>query len=456
MLRTGPARRASGTARRAGSPWRRATAAVPLPILVIGSVMSLALLGDALLYVALPANAAELGLPLWTVGVLLGANRIVRLVTNGLAAVLFGRVGGRGPVVAASVGSVVSTAAYGLVPTFLPLLLARLAWGTCFSVLRLGSFTVVLAASQPSTRGRLVGVYQSISRIGPVASLLVGALLVEMLGYHTAFVILGVATAPAVVLALLLPPTAYQPSGSPAPASAPPSAGPSSAARTRPGWRERWLGGPRLVAVKLGMLANGFTSQGVVLATLTLALADVAGTAEGAAAIGGLLVAFRWGADLVLAPWFGHLSDRIGRGRMIPALLAVEAVAVAGLALSGTALAGTTYVGTAFAGTVLAGGRWAVIAATLLVFLTSTALTAASDAAAGDLAPPERRAEVMSGYSDWIDIGAALGPPLAFILADRLGLWPSYGCTALLMLAVAGWFVLAWRREPARGVRGER
>ena len=32
-----------------------------------------------------------------------------------------------------------------------------------------------------------------------------------------------------------------------------------------------------------------------------------------------------------------------------------------------------------------------MIVATLAVFLTSTALTAASDAAAGDLAPPDRR-----------------------------------------------------------------
>jgi MFS family permease len=177
------------------------------------------------------------------------------------------------------------------------------------------------------------------------------------------------------------------------------------------------------------MLANGFTAQGVILATLTLALTDVAGSAEGAAALGGLLVAFRWGADLFLAPGFGHLSDRIGRGRMIPALLVVEAFAVAGLSL--------------------ATDRPAVIAGALAVFLTSTAITAASDAAAGDLAPPERRAEVMSGYSDWIDIGAALGPPLAFVLAERLGLFPSYGCTAVLLLGIAVWFVVAWRREAA-------
>ncbi|MGE3268243.1 MAG: MFS transporter [Chloroflexota bacterium] len=409
--------------------------ALPVPVVTVGSVMSLALLGDSLLYVALPAHAAELALPLWSVGVLLGANRIIRLVTNGLAARLFNRVGSRIPMVGACVGSVVSTAMYGLVPAFLPFLVARMVWGTCFSILRLGAFTVVMAASRPSTRGRLVGMYQSISRMGSVASLLLGSLIVEMLGYHTAFVILGIATAPAILLALLLPERAYHaapvtvPAPGPAGRTAPPAspATPAVAATPRMSWRERWLGSPRLVAVKLGMLVNGFTSQGVVLATLTLALAEVTGTAEGTAALGGLLVACRWASDLFLAPGFGHLSDRIGRGRMIPALLALEAVAVLGLSMSTN--------------------RTTVIVATLAVFLTSTAMSAASDAAAGDLAPPDRRAEVMSGYSDWIDIGAALGPPLAFVLADRLGLFPSYGCTAILLVGVAVWFTITWRRE---------
>ena len=403
------------------------TEALPTPILAVGSVLSLALLGDALLYVALPAHAAELGLPLWAVGVLLGANRIVRLVTNGLAASVFTRIGGRVPVIAASIAAAITTAMYGLVPTFLPFLFARFVWGACFSTLRLGGYTVVLAVSQASNRGRSIGVYQSISRIGPVSSLLIGGLLVEWLGYHAAFVVLGVASTPAIALAFLIPPSAYFPKASahPAPSPVRSTEGPK---RARIDWRERWFGGRLLVAVKFGMLANGFASQGVVLATLTLALTDVAGTSEGAAAVGGLLVAFRWGADLFLAPGFGHLSDRIGRGRMIPAMLVIEAVALGGLSF--------------------ATDRFLVIAATLAVFVTSTAMTAASDAAAGDLAPPERRAAVMSGYADWADIGAALGPPLAFLLAERLGLFPSYGLSAALLVAVAGWFVVAWHRHP--------
>lgn len=423
-------------------PTAAISAAVPGPILRVGLVMSLALLGDALLYVALPASAAELGLPLWSVGILLGANRIVRLVTNTGAAWLFDRFGGRGPMVGASLGAVATTLAYGAVSSFLPLLLARMAWGACFSILRLGAFTAVLTASVPATRGRLIGVYQSISRLGPVLSLLLGSLAVEILGYRTAFVLLGLATLPAVPLALGLGAAAYRQEDGAGPATragrehrprqddrAPGTSaipGIVGAGQELRGWRRRWLGGPRLVAVKLGMLANGFAAQGVVLATLTLALSDVAGTAEGAAAIGGLLVALRWGSDLALAPPLGHLSDRLGRGRMIPALLIAQGLAVTSLAL--------------------AADRPTVIAATAVVFLLSTALTAASDAAAGDLAPPHRRAEVMSGYADWVDVGSAIGPPLAFILADWLGLRASYALTAAFLLAVGGWFILAWRR----------
>jgi MFS family permease len=392
---------------------------VPTPVLKVGLVMSLALLGDSLIYVALPAHAAELALPLWAVGVLLGANRIVRLATNAIASGLFVRFGGRGPMVGAAVGSALTTATYGLVPLFGPLLVARMGWGACFSTVRLGAFTVVLAESERTSRGRMIGFYQSISRIGPVLALLLGGLAIEWRGYHATFVLLALATLPAVPLALSLPSGAYRP-----------KVGPAGAGIEQPGavpwsWRRRWLGGPRLLAVKIGMLGNGFASQGVVISSVALAIAEVSGTTEGAAALAGLLVASRWGLDLALAAPLGHLSDRFGRARVIPALLFVEALAMVLMAL--------------------AGNRTGIVLATLAVFLLSTALTAASDAAAGDLAPVHRRAEVMSGYADWIDIGAALGPPLAFALAGQLGLRGAYGLTAMLLLGAGLQFVVGWR-----------
>ena len=396
------------------------------PIVRVGLVMSLALLGDALLYVALPARAEELGLPLWAVGILLGANRIVRLLTNAGAAWLFARFGARGPVIGASVASAGTTAMYALTPAFVPLLMARLLWGACFSTLRLGSLTVVLAASDPSNRGRLIGLYQSISRGGPVLSLLLGGLAIETLGYHRTFAVLSIISLGAVPLALSLRRAAYGPA-----AEIVSSIDESPSAGSGP-FRNR-LGGSRLVAVKLGMLANGFAAQGVVLSTVVLALSSAAGTSEGAAALAGVLVGLRWAFDLALAGPLGYLSDRLGRGRLIPVLLVAQSLTVAGLAL--------------------ASDRAGIILATLLIFLAATALTAAGDAAAGDLAPPDRRPQVMSGYATWVDIGSALGPFAALLLAESLGLRVSYGLTGVLLVLTAVFFVLAWRREQTMSSR---
>ncbi len=44
-------------------------------------------MGDATLYIVLPTHTAEAGIPLASVGILLGVNRAVRLLTNGPAGV---------------------------------------------------------------------------------------------------------------------------------------------------------------------------------------------------------------------------------------------------------------------------------------------------------------------------------------------------------------------------------
>ncbi len=44
----------------------------------------------------------------------------------------------------------------------------------------------------------------------------------------------------------------------------------------------------------------------------------------------------------------------------------------------------------------------------------------------------------------WLQIGAC-----ALLAAGWLGLFPSYGCTAVLLVAVAGWFVVTWQRDRA-------
>ena len=64
---------------------------------IIGSasIMSLALIGDALLYAVLPVYAADFGLTLPWVGVMLSANRFVRVFAYGAIARLTHAVGVR-------------------------------------------------------------------------------------------------------------------------------------------------------------------------------------------------------------------------------------------------------------------------------------------------------------------------------------------------------------------------
>lgn len=388
----------------------------------MGMVMAICLLGDSLLYVALPASAAELGLPLWSVGVLLAANRVVRLVTNTWVAALVRRHGGRRPLLLATALAAGSTMSYGLVPWFWPFLAARLIWGWCFSALRLNGLTVVMAASEPRTRGHTLGVYRSLSRLGNVVSLLAGALVLEAIGFRTTFVILGVLTLAAIPLARTIGVAAFGRIGPVGGAPAPPGLG----------WQARWFGGRRLTAVKLAGLAHGFATQGVAVSTFALVAAAALGKTEGAALLAGLVVAGRWGVDVLLAPLFGRLSDRLDRGAALVALLAGQALLLLAIgAVAGWLAPGTTAVA-------------AAVCAALLLFVTGTAYGIVADAAAGDLIPEERRAEMLSGYADWLDIGSAAGPLLAFVVADAIGLGAAYALAAAAILAAAANVGAAW------------
>ena len=117
---------------------------VPLPVLVVSGALAASLFGDSMLYAVMPSRPSDWGLSVGLVGVLLSANRLVRLLTNTLAAHLFDRWGSRVPFALAMVFAVITTATYGWATAFWVLLLARLVWGMSWSVLRLGAYWTVL------------------------------------------------------------------------------------------------------------------------------------------------------------------------------------------------------------------------------------------------------------------------------------------------------------------------
>src|SRR5262245_20806734 len=91
----------------------------------VAAVMSLALMGDALIYVVLPLHAADFGITFAWVGILLSANRIIRILGYGAIARLAQRLGARRTTVVAAIAGTISTAVYGLCPGEAPLLIAR-------------------------------------------------------------------------------------------------------------------------------------------------------------------------------------------------------------------------------------------------------------------------------------------------------------------------------------------
>jgi MFS family permease len=190
--------------------------------------------------------------------------------------------------------------------------------------------------------------------------------------------------------------------------------------------------------VNWSAFALAFVARGVVVATLALFLLQAFGDrfgpggAIGVATLGSWLIGVRWIAEIGLAAPLGALSDRVGRTRSAVVWLVVAAAGVLGLAL--------------------APAVGAAAAAAIIVFVASSGLGATLDAAAGDLAPPERRAQVMSAYADWSDLGAAFGPLLALTFADSLGLRPSYALGAALLASGAAAMLAADRKGRFRAV----
>lgn len=259
------------------------------------------LLGDQMLYAVLPTMYADLGLVPWQVGLLLSANRIVRLVSNHAAergcrrwslAWLLG--------VSLAAGALLNVA-YGTLTWFPTLLAARVLWGVCWSFIRqIGLMTVVDAAREAADGsahlGRAMGFYSGISRLGSISGNLVGALAHDLIGFSTTLLLFAAASL------LCAPLGPWSRRGLP---------------RTQPPERGEIDSLPAGLAV-CGF-ASGCVGQGLIAATLGAVLGARLGDAAAGALLGlgvasltGLLLASRWIADL-MAPLLGHVADRVGR-----------------------------------------------------------------------------------------------------------------------------------------------
>jgi MFS family permease len=179
-------------------------------VYLLGFGTAISLLGESSLYIVLPIAhfASQLGVTMTMVGIILGTNRGTRLFTNGPVGYLYERMNRRPLLIAALCLAALASLIYTLGFGFWPLFFGRVTWGIAWSLLWIGSKTVILEISDESNRGTFNGIYQMFFLAGIGFASLFGGVVADLVSFHFGQrLAVGVILTMAFVLYLFLPET---------------------------------------------------------------------------------------------------------------------------------------------------------------------------------------------------------------------------------------------------------
>ncbi len=366
-------------------------------------------IGGGVVFPILPTLGLRMGLSAFMIGLILAANRIVRVGMNPLTGTLVDRFGGRGVVAAGlfieGVGTLGYIAALHFAAPAAWFLAGRVVWGVGSSLLFVGAVAAVLAASSSTNRGRLVARTRSAISLGVPGGLVLGGLVTEFFSADAAFLaalILSTATGVAALIGIpRLQPVATPDVG------------------TRAPWRGLWsiLRQRRLLGIWFYAALVSFAVQGVLLATLVVLVErrgiSIAGFgAEGSA---GLMLAILMLAYAGTSLLIGRRIDALGRRTRL--LVATIALLIGGYLL----LAFSPSLALVIVALVAIGIGTGSIVIPLLTLI-------------GDLVEPGLRGRATAIYQVASDIGSTAGPILGLMLGVRLGFFAIYAGIAVLFV----------------------
>jgi MFS family permease len=403
-------------------------------LLPLGIASALALLGDSTLYTALPSHTAAAGITVGAVGIILSANRLVRIFINSPVGSAYDRFGRRRPFVVAMILAVFSTFCYAMVEGFWSLLASRIVWGVAWAFILVGGYSMVLDITTKADRGRTSGVYQAALRMGGLVGMLCGGFLTDIVGYRPGLVICTTLTGLGALVALAFMPETIGWLGEATSSEDSSAISPCQPKHKGISWQRL---DRRLLVAGYVSFASSFAGRGVLRSTLGLLLKQRFGMSVqmgpfllGIASLTGLLLA---GNSLLLAassPLAGSLSDRSG-DRWLVILLGLLINAGGFLILAGGQGGGAIFLGI------------------LITALGSGMVIAALMAAVGDLAPPGWGGLVMGGFATANDLGGTAGPLVGYALGTGWGLEWAYLLCVLLFLSAGGvaWAVRATKKR---------
>ncbi len=388
-------------------------------IIPISIGTGLSLIGDSSLYTVLPTHLDDAGITLATIGIVLSANRFIRLFLNGPMGWIYDRSARRKLFIPSLFLGALSTFVYAVAPDFLPLLLGRLLWGLAWAGIWVGGNTIVLDITDHGNRGRWVGIYQVSFFLGAASGAILGGVLTDWLGYRTAMALeAALSLAGATYAWIGLPETSGFRTG-----TSHPQAG--SVDPVRPAQVRKHQGSIEelLSAISL-MGVNRIAAAGILPATLGLYLLQQFGdtiTAApsrlGIASLTGLGLGGTTLLAMLTVPIVGRVSDRVPTRWQI---IAVGLVA----GLSGYMLLSI-------------GSPATIIIGLLLAAVMSGSNTGLSTALVGDLVPEGKTGRFLGVLFTVGDLGSALGPLVVFALLPYMDIQSIYIITAALLLCMA-------------------
>lgn len=381
----------------------------PRIIVFTGTATALSLLGDQALYALLPLYFQEIGLLPIQVGILLSANRWIRLFTNHLAERVVNIYPAHLMLAASLLLGALLSAVYAVSSSFLVLLTARCLWGLCWSFIRHISVMGVASSSEPQNLGQMMGFYNGLSRFGGVAGIMIGGILFDLIGFTSTLVTFCLFSLLAVPFAL--------------------TSGVHSLAGKSDDWKAEQSASSNQPLFICGFCI-GAVGPGLIMSTLGFILltrygseVDLFGVVIGIATFNGLLLGCRWILDTLGAPFFGALADQIGMYIGAPLSFFVGAL-VMSLLTDGGSL-----------GTLVFG--------IIVFFLCGTALATIVSAQASRLGP-----KVFSRFATAGDLGAAFGPLIGWTAYEFLDT-PDLAFILGAILYTIGFFgALAAFRQP--------
>ncbi|EWG11209.1 MFS transporter [Cytobacillus firmus] len=390
------------------------------PIIIVAIVTALSLLGDSMLYIALPIYWETAGLEsIWQVGVLLSINRFIRLPFNPFAGWIYKHISLKAGLIIAVLLGGFTTIGYGVFEGFTAWVILRALWGIAWSFFRIGGLAAVAVYAESNKRGSSMGLYNGLYRTGSLVGMLLGGLLIPVIGLSTVSIAFGLLSL--LGLPLILNSNINQVEEAPEKID--------KMADEKPVISR--------ASYKAAIIVSGFLVamlyQGIVTSTLSSVIEHFYGesislwnVAVSVTFLSGIIQAVRWTWEPFLGRTVGRWSDG-AQGRLpIFIVSLIFAGVVFGLVSAKLPL-------------------WLWVAITLLVMAGATILSTILDTIALDTAKTANVVSFLTVYSIFQDVGAALGPAISYILIQlEAGFTILYwGGSFILLILAAIWSVLA-------------